>query len=136
MTVCLRIFFFSVLKCSLYFFRSEPPLLSIRTNMAESTEALKPSDIILNASKNKGWRKSVYIAATLAAVGGVRIWIIVKWLVSVNPWLIIIYCSLYVDMILVLWPESCTCLHSEPHSPSLPRTINSYTWRDCWSPSC
>ncbi|KAI8582637.1 hypothetical protein K450DRAFT_226232 [Umbelopsis ramanniana AG] len=38
--------------------------------MPGSTEALKSSDIILDASKNKGWRKSVYIAATLAAVGG------------------------------------------------------------------
>jgi hypothetical protein len=41
--------------------------------MAESIESLKPGDIILNSSKTKGWRKSVYIAATLAAVGGVRI---------------------------------------------------------------
>lgn len=39
--------------------------------MAESTEALKPSDIILDAAQKKGWRKSVYIAATLAALGGV-----------------------------------------------------------------
>ncbi|KAI9290344.1 general substrate transporter [Umbelopsis sp. AD052] len=38
--------------------------------MPGSSESLKSSDIILNASKNKGWRKSVYIAATLAAVGG------------------------------------------------------------------
>jgi len=38
--------------------------------MAESTEALKPSDIILDAAQKKGWRKSVYIAATLAALGG------------------------------------------------------------------
>lgn len=39
--------------------------------MTESIETLKPTEVILNSAKNKGMRKSVYIAATMAAVGGV-----------------------------------------------------------------
>ncbi|KAG2173597.1 hypothetical protein INT43_005015 [Umbelopsis isabellina] len=38
--------------------------------MTESIETLKPTEVILNSVKNKGMRKSVYIAATMAAVGG------------------------------------------------------------------
>lgn len=72
MTACLGFFYLYIRTSSLPNFSSSF-LCPILKDMAESIESLKPGDIILNSSKTKGWRKSVYIAATLAAVGGVRI---------------------------------------------------------------